>query len=146
MKGIDIGLFDLHLLNGDNIGYHWKGPNPSYSDWILFQDRITYWEDLSKIGLYKSSAGDGLSRDCASDWLQLVREDQCEHSLAERVVSVKERDFDSLTRAFAENMHYAIELQLAGMTKPGCKILRTGYIISHETRLQLEAGGFGADF
>ena len=67
LTGVEVGPYDICILNGDNIGFHKKGPQVGYSNWILFQDIILRRQRLEEIKIYSDTPSERLSREPEHD-------------------------------------------------------------------------------
>ena len=144
LKGINVRSTDMCFLNGDNIGFLIVGLAAAYDSWIMFQDIIIREARLIQLKIHTVDSNDDsrLSREPTFDWLKLAEEDSKKDpptpTLAEDILSITEDDIQLLSNSVMEHIHYGMEVVKGNKMQVGEAILRPGYFISHETRVDFE--------
>ena len=114
----------------------------SYDSWIMFQDIIIREARLIQLKIHTVDPNDDsrLSRKPAFDWLKLVDEDKKRDcpTLAKEIVATTDDDIRLLSNSVLEHIHYGMELAMGNKMHVGEAILKPGYFISHETRVDFE--------
>ena len=140
VRGIELSGNEMCLINGDNCGFLRKGLETGYNEYIVFQEIVLRHAQLSRLNIENDNKLMQKCRRPTHSWLDLCSSDKDVNKLANEVVKINESDYDHLTHAVMEGITYARELELNHGICVGSSILRTGYIINHDTRLQLERG------